>query len=164
MSPSHKAASMYTAHRQTMLAGSDIDLFIPTWTNATPLTRKAWIAAYNVIEGSKKKTVEIAIEARPIEIPPGHKHCPGCKLIRPKQDFGLRDGGAKPRSRCFACAAEERRLWTMKNLDSYNAYQREYRARRNAMGKPIKRKITRNEINTSNSKSNVRSPQPSHGV
>jgi len=50
MSPTHRAQKAYTTWRETMLKGSDTDVVIPAWGNATPLTRKAWIAAMKAIE------------------------------------------------------------------------------------------------------------------
>lgn len=76
-------------------------------------------------------------------MPKDHKLCPTCKCIKPLTEFTLdasRSGPAKRKSKCGQCADQFVKQWKETNRDQYNAYQRQYRAKRKAEGNPVHRR------------------------
>lgn len=67
------------------------------------------------------------------EIPKDHKLCPCCQLVLPDIEFcsdNARSGQRKKKSHCRSCSAKAHEEWIAKNKDRYNAYQREWRAKK----------------------------------
>lgn len=76
------------------------------------------------------------------EMPKDHKLCAGCKCIKPLAEFtadNSRSGPMKVKSKCKTCSDLAVNTWKKKNRDQYNQYQQQYRARRKAEGRPVRR-------------------------
>lgn len=76
------------------------------------------------------------------DMPKDHKKCPSCKTIKHQSSFALdngRTGLIKRKSICKSCSDKKVNQWKEKNRDEYNKYQRVYRAKRKAEGRPITR-------------------------
>jgi len=62
-----------------------------------------------------------------------HKFCPNCKEIKNLSHFYAdrgRSGEMKIKSWCISCGTEASNKWKSGNREKYNAYQREWRARK----------------------------------
>jgi hypothetical protein len=76
------------------------------------------------------------------DMPKDHKQCPSCKTIKHQSSFAVdngRSGLIKRKSICKKCSDIKVQQWKERNKDEYNAYQRAYRAKRKAEGRPITR-------------------------
>ena len=76
-------------------------------------------------------------------MPKDHKFCPSCKEIKHKDMYFLdssKGGILKRKSYCNKCSTLKVKNWIERNRDEYNKKQREYRAKRKAIGNPITRK------------------------
>ena len=76
------------------------------------------------------------------DMPKDHKRCPSCLEIKPAVEFSTdntRSGTLKRKSICKSCSDEKVNQWKERNRDEYNTYQRAYRAKRKAEGRPITR-------------------------
>lgn len=74
------------------------------------------------------------------DMDPGHKHCPSCDQIKPASEFTKdsgRSGELRRKSKCRTCSDKSTKFRRESNREKYNAYQREYRAKRKAAGKPV---------------------------
>jgi hypothetical protein len=77
------------------------------------------------------------------DMPKDHKQCPSCKTIKHQSCFFAdngRSGPIKRKSTCKSCSDDKVKQWKERNRDDYNAYQRAYRAKRKAEGRPIVRR------------------------
>jgi hypothetical protein len=77
------------------------------------------------------------------DMPKDHKRCPSCDKTKSRDEFSAdngRSGSLKKKSICKSCSDEKVNQWKERNRDEYNAYQRAYRAKRKAEGKPITRR------------------------
>lgn len=74
------------------------------------------------------------------DMPKDHKRCPVCEQIKPAPAFAEdrgRSGPMKRKSSCRDCSDVSAKQWKESNRDRYNEYQRQYRARRKAEGRPV---------------------------
>lgn len=77
------------------------------------------------------------------DMPKDHKRCPSCDKTKSRDEFSAdngRSGSLKKKSICKSCSDEKVNQWKERNRDEYNAYQRAYRAKRKAEGRPITRR------------------------
>jgi hypothetical protein len=76
------------------------------------------------------------------DMPKDYKRCPSCESTKHQSEFSAdngRTGLIKRKSICKSCSNEKVTQWKERKRDEYNAYQRAYRAKRKAEGKPITR-------------------------
>ena len=74
------------------------------------------------------------------DMPKDHKQCPSCKSVKHGSEFSIdngRSGQVKRKSICKSCSDKKVNQWKERNRDEYNTYQRAYRAKRKAEGRPI---------------------------
>ena len=68
-------------------------------------------------------------------MPKDHKRCPSCETVKPRNEFSVdngRSGVIKMKSICKQCSNGKVQEWKEKNRMKYNAYQREFRAKKKA--------------------------------
>ena len=78
-----------------------------------------------------------------VDIRKDHKRCPKCGEIKPYDMFYAdngRSGIIRKKSTCATCSDLAVNKWKENNRERLNKYQREYRARRKAEGRPVIRK------------------------
>lgn len=65
------------------------------------------------------------------------KRCPACGQVKPSTEFtadNSRSGALRRKSYCRSCSDSATNEWKKNNREKYNAYQREYRAKRKESG------------------------------